>query len=94
MHLPAARLREIQSADPYNASLFFWYFEARIEPQRAPTAIYLAGRPGEPGISGAVPDGGPCNVLKDANSTQINPWSWNNDVNMLYVNQPVATGFS
>lgn len=45
-------------------------------------------------MMGAVLDGGPCTVLKDGNSTQFNPFSMNDKVNMLYIDQPVGTGFS
>lgn len=36
----------------------------------------------------------PCDVNPDSNSTTLNERSWNNDVNMLYVDQPLGTGFS
>jgi Serine carboxypeptidase len=38
--------------------------------------------------------GFPCTVNPDSNSTTLNPWPWNANVNMLYVDQPVLTGFS
>ncbi|KAK5130957.1 hypothetical protein LTR08_001513 [Meristemomyces frigidus] len=43
---------------------------------------------------GLASDGGPCNVLPDSNSTESNPWSWNQYVNMLYIDQPNTVGFS
>lgn len=39
-------------------------------------------------------ENGPCFVNPDSNSTVLNKWSWNNDVNMLYIDQPVQVGFS
>jgi carboxypeptidase D len=92
--MPTSYLNDIESSSPYNASLFFWYFEARQNPQNAPTAIYLAGGLGESSMFGAVLDGGPCYGRDDANSTERNPWSMNEKVNMLYVDQPVGSGFS
>jgi carboxypeptidase C (cathepsin A) len=37
---------------------------------------------------------GPCSVNADSKSTTLNPHSWNNEANMLYIDQPVQTGFS
>ena len=54
VNLPTSALTEIETDEPYNVSMFFWYFEARKNPRDAPTAIYLAGGPGEPGVSGAL----------------------------------------
>ena len=42
----------------------------------------------------ATGQGGPCYIKNDSNSTVLNPWSWNNKVNVLYVDQPVQTGYS
>jgi carboxypeptidase D len=47
VHMPVSYLRDIEAIDPYNVSMFFWYIEARDDPQNAPTAIYLAGGPGQ-----------------------------------------------
>lgn len=30
----------------------------------------------------------------DSNSTTLNEFSWNNNVNMLYIDQPVGVGYS
>lgn len=37
---------------------------------------------------------GPCSVNSDSKSTTLNPHSWNNEANMIYLDQPVQTGFS
>ncbi|KAH6971435.1 Alpha/Beta hydrolase protein [Ilyonectria sp. MPI-CAGE-AT-0026] len=76
----------------YNASIFFWYFQSRNNTAHAPTTIFIPGGPGESFLDGA--SGFPCTINADSNSTLLNPWSWNNDVNILYLDVPVQTGFS
>ena len=79
----------------YTINTFFWYFQARNNPQTAPLAIYLAGGPGESSVYAAMSsESGPCYVNPDGNSTTLNPWSFNNYVNVLYIDQPVSAGFS
>jgi hypothetical protein len=95
VHMPSTYLADIQPAtDTYNVSTFFWYIEARNNPQQAPTAIYFAGGPGESSLFGATGDGGPCTINSDSNSTTFNPFSMNEYVNMLYVDHPVGAGYS
>ena len=43
---------------------------------------------------GALQENGPCFVGEDSNSTYFNPYSWNNEVNLLYLDQPVQVGYS
>lgn len=45
-------------------------------------------------MMGLLQENGPCFVGADSNSTYLNPWSWNNEVNMLYLDQPAQVGFS
>lgn len=92
--MPSSYLEPNADVEPYNVSMFFWYFEARQNPRNAQTAIYLAGGPGQSSMFGATQSGGPCTILPDSNSTADNPWAWNRYVNMLYVDQPIGAGFS
>lgn len=43
---------------------------------------------------GLFAENGPCFVNADSNSTRLSEWSWNNEVNMLYLDQPAQVGFS
>lgn len=43
---------------------------------------------------GLFVENGPCFVNPDSNSTYLSDWSWNNEVNMLYLDQPVQVGLS
>ena len=45
-------------------------------------------------MMGALQENGPCMINDDSNSTSLNPWSFNNEVNMLYIDQPNQVGFS
>ncbi|KAF4466567.1 carboxypeptidase [Fusarium albosuccineum] len=64
--------------------------EARNNPDTAPTALYLAGGPGASAFD--MLSSFPCNY--DSNSTTTSPWSWNNNVKLLYIDQPIGTGSS
>ncbi|KAH0282290.1 alpha/beta-hydrolase [Aureobasidium namibiae CBS 147.97] len=83
-----------QEGRNYPVHTWFWFFEARKDPANAPLSLWLQGGPGAPTSVSAVNENGPCNLLNNSRDSVINPWSWSDKVNMLYIDQPVMTGFS
>jgi hypothetical protein len=65
------------------------FLESRNDPKNSPLSLYLGGGPGTTSLGGATFENGPCFINPDSNSTTLNEWSWNNNVNMLYIDQPV-----
>jgi len=77
-----------------NHSLFFWFFAARNNPERAPFTLWLNGGPGCSSLIGAFQENGPCKVNKQGNATTLNPYSWSKYAHVLYLDQPIPAGFS
>lgn len=94
VHLPPGTLADLNETQDYPINTFFWFFEARKDPHNAPLSIWMNGGPGSSSMLGLLVENGPCSVNYDSNSTTLNPWSWNNEVNMLYLDQPVQVGLS
>ncbi|KAK8064528.1 carboxypeptidase S1 [Apiospora phragmitis] len=77
-----------------NMSMWFWFFEARNKPAEAPLVTWFNGGPGCSSMIGLFQEHGPCQFYNNETEPSLNPWSWNNYANMLYVDQPIGTGFS
>ncbi|KAI9896131.1 hypothetical protein N3K66_009031 [Trichothecium roseum] len=78
-----------------SANMFFWFFESRNDPANDPLTLYLGGGPGTTSLD--MTSGFPCTFNADGNSTTMRGAegeAWNQRSNLLYVDQPVGTGFS
>ncbi|KAJ9613010.1 Cell death protease [Cladophialophora chaetospira] len=77
----------------HNGHLFFWHYQNRHIADRPRTVIWLNGGPGCSSMDGALMELGPYRV-KDGGKLEYNEGSWDEFANVLFVDQPVGTGFS
>lgn len=87
-------------------NMFFWHFDARKDPETAPLVMIFNGGPGAASSGLPFDMNGPCTFtdaspmsLDDIDSLinfepEVNPKSFNEFASLLYVDQPLSTGFS
>lgn len=77
----------------FNSNMFFWFFPAQENPETAPVVLWLQGGPGGSSLFGLFVENGPVGVSYDLHffKRKIN---WNSKYSMLYIDNPVGTGFS
>ncbi|KAI3342434.1 Alpha/Beta hydrolase protein [Ustulina deusta] len=100
-HLPGApegdvvkmHAGHIEITPEQNGNMFFWHFQNKHIANKQRTIIWLNGGPGCSSEDGAMMEIGPYR-LKDADTLQYNNGSWNEFANLLFVDNPVGTGFS
>ena len=73
--------------------MFYWFFPSRGNPQTDPIVVWYTGGPGCSSSLALLVENGP--FMLDANGNPvINPNSWNSNANLLFVDNPIGTGFS
>ncbi|CAM1500707.1 Fc.00g098690.m01.CDS01 [Cosmosporella sp. VM-42] len=83
----------IEITPEHNGNLFFWHFQNKHIANKQRTVIWLNGGPGCSSEDGALMEVGPYR-LQDENTLVLNNGSWNEFANLLFVDNPVGTGFS
>jgi cathepsin A (carboxypeptidase C) len=77
-----------------NKNYFYWLFESRSNPSTDPLIMWLTGGPGCSSQLALLSENGPCSVTADGMSTVNNPFSWNTNANIMWVDQPAGVGYS
>jgi len=75
-------------------SYFYWLFEARKSPGTAPLILWLQGGPGCSSMAAVLNENGPCTVDSKGEATQPNQFGWNENANLMFIDQPAGVGFS
>ena len=82
--------------DQGKKSYFYWAFAARNNASGAdtPTILWMTGGPGCSSELALLYENGPCHANAAGTGTVNNPFSWNTDANIVYIDQPAGVGFS
>lgn len=69
------------------------FFESRNDPKNDPVVLWLNGGPGCSSMTGLFLELGPATIDKNIKVVN-NPHAWNTNASVLFLDQPVNTGFS
>ncbi|KAK0256723.1 hypothetical protein B0A54_06856 [Friedmanniomyces endolithicus] len=87
----------VEITPEHNGNLFFWLYKNRHIANRSRIVLWLNGGPGCSSMDGAMMEIGPYRVVPDGDGQQklvYNDGSWDEFANILFVDNPVGTGFS
>lgn len=79
----------------FKSNMFFWYFPAALEPTTAPVVLWLQGGPGASSLFGLFTENGPFVIVDDDDGAlKARKYSWHTNHHLIYIDNPVGTGFS
>ncbi|XP_049524907.1 venom serine carboxypeptidase-like isoform X2 [Dermacentor silvarum] len=78
----------------YNSNLFFWFVPSLRDPQNDPVIMWMQGGPGTSSLLGFFNEHGPYYLSEDGNEAAFRELTWAQRYSMIYVDQPVGTGYS
>ncbi|XP_030521477.1 serine carboxypeptidase-like 28 [Rhodamnia argentea] len=94
---PELHVAQFSGYIPINreASLFYWLVEAAGDHEKKPLVLWLNGGPGCSSVGyGAMQELGPFRVSPSGETLVTNPYSWNWEANLLFLDSPAGVGFS
>ncbi|KAL5730745.1 Serine carboxypeptidase-like 27 [Ranunculus cassubicifolius] len=76
-------------------ALFYWLVESPTHSDSKPLVLWLNGGPGCSSIAfGAAEEIGPFRIHPDGNTLFVNPYSWNQLANVIFLDSPAGVGYS
>jgi carboxypeptidase D len=75
-----------------SSNVFYWLIEAPLRSEELPLLVWLNGGPGCSSMEGLWLELGPLRL--EGGRVSINPHSWHKVANLLFIDQPVGTGFA
>jgi len=76
-----------------DANLFYYLVPSQSQPSTDPVILWLQGGPGCSSLFGSWVENGPF-VIQPDGSFKANPYTWNKNATMIWIDSPVGTGFS
>ncbi len=74
--------------------LFYWLFKSRSRQPNPPLVVWIEGGPGCSSEGAIYVEHGPYRLGLNDSSVESNPYSWNNNADIMFIDQPLGTGFS
>lgn len=74
--------------------LHYVFYTSQNNPATDPLVLWLNGGPGCSSLEGAFMENGPFVFSETNNSMYVNPYSWNTNASMLYIEAPAGVGYS
>uniref|UniRef100_A0A146L0Q8 Venom serine carboxypeptidase n=1 Tax=Lygus hesperus TaxID=30085 RepID=A0A146L0Q8_LYGHE len=79
--------------EKYDSNMFFWFFPTETGQKDAPVILWLQGGQGVSSLVGTFMENGPFRLL-DGPTAIRNTYYWSENLNVLYIDNPVGAGFS
>ncbi|EJU01828.1 alpha/beta-hydrolase [Dacryopinax primogenitus] len=88
-----AGLLPVSQSPSETKKLFFWYWPSTASGGSESLTIWLNGGPGCSSLTGFLMENGPISC-KSGDAPVLNPYGWTTASDMIYIDQPVGTGYS
>merc|ERR1712002_598123 len=75
-------------------NLHYWFTESQRDPTTDPVILWLNGGPGCSSLDGFLAELGPFKIDNDGATVLQNPYSWNLNASVLFLEAPACVGFS
>lgn len=77
-----------------NKKYFYWAFGPKSKRPDAPVVLWFTGGPGCSSALAALVENGPCHLNVTTGELYDNPYGWNRDAYLIFIDQPAGVGFS